>query len=988
MLKKSATPTYLLALVASWPALAATDKAATDDLDEVQITGSRILRPSDELPHPIMSIDAASIENSGRTNLTDLLVQTPSLVSSTTNYDSAGSQSVGFGDTGINELNLRNLGTQRTLVLVNGHRHVAGMPGEAAVDINTIPLALIDRVDVLTGGVSAIYGADGVSGVVNFVTKRNFQGLAVRAQAGRSARGDGDNYFFSMTGGQNFFDNKGNVALSYEYNADKRISTFDRKRTGDPLGYYLLASNPNDPNDDPQLYDRVLLNDLRYADSSRDGAFDTDWDFVPDFTGHGTAYNHGTQLPTGGLTQGGSSTPIAGYQGDMQPKTGRHSFNVLGNLELSQALRLFGEAKYVRTNNYSLRQPSYDVFTYVSAENPYMPSVIRSAIVPGAASSFGLADGVLMTRDDFDLGVRGESATRETLRSVVGLDGALNDSTRYEASYTYGQTAAHFLKLDYRVKDRYFAALDAVDEGKFLHGVANGHIVCRIDLQPAGSLIDPANYGEAAQTFTPGTNSGCVPLNFFGENLVNPAAQQFATQDIRNRSKVSQHVVSGSITGDFGKALALQGGPTRYAAGAEYRQEKSSSVPDQLIQDGMLNDFSRISPEYGKFNVKEVFAEVNVPVLKDAPLAKTLAFGAAVRWSDYSTVGKTTTWKVDGRWAPVQDIMFRGTYSQAVRAPNITELFAPSSGGYEFIDDPCDKTLVHDGTQYRVANCTALLGTLGINATNFNPEADPANVSNIPGLATGNPSLQEEKARTWTAGFVLQPHAVPGLSINLDWYSIRLNNAINTASAQKFAELCVDQPTLTNVYCSAITRNSQSGYITGWTARPENVAFFTTKGTDLTADYRFDTSVGKFNLVVSGGYLQQLEFIATPGADLDNQRELQNAPKWLATTDLTWHRDGWSVNYGINYFNKTRRFTAQQIAANPDISDPRYFFYKAKWEHDVRAGFTPAASHYELYAGINNLYDRQPDPGSRNYPVSFMGRYFYAGVSLKLDRQP
>ncbi len=926
----------------------------------------------------------------GRTNLTDLLVQTPALVNSTTSYDSAGSQAAGFGDAGINFLDLRNLGTQRTLVLVNGRRHVAGMPGEASVDINTIPVDLIERIDVLTGGVSAIYGADGVSGVVNFVTKRNFEGLAIRGQGGVSGHGDADNRFLSITGGHNFLDNRGNVALSYEYNTDKRVSSFDRARTGDPQRTYGLVRNPDDIPDDPNVYDRVLLNNLRYDGSSRDGAVDTNWDFVPDFTGSGLPYDPGRALPSsGGLVQGGSGTPQAGYSGDLQPAIQRHTLNLLGSLAINDRLRLFSETKYARTHSYTLQQPSFDFPTYISAENPFIPAVIRSAIVPGAAaSSFGLPDGVLMTRDNFDLGARGESVTRDTLRSVLGADGKLTDNARYEFSWTYGETAAHFFETDFRIKDRYYAALDAVDEGSFLHGVADGHIVCRIDLQPSGSLIDPANYGAPAQSFTPGPDSGCAPLNLFGEYMSSPAARQFAMADVRNHSKVSQSVVSGSITGDL-RALTLPGGPTGYAVGAEYRKEKSSSVPDQLIQDGMLADLATILPEAGSFDVKELFAEINVPVLKEAPFAHSLSFGAAARWSDYSTVGKTTTWKLDARYAPVRDIMFRSTWSQAVRAPNIAELYAPTSGGFFFIEDPCDPTLVNDGSQYRVANCHALLTSLGVNPDNFSPQSDPVATANIAGTATGNPLLREEKARTWTAGFVLTPGFAPALSFSFDWYDIKLDNAINTATAEEFAGLCVDQPTLDNTYCNAITRDPATGYINGWTVRPENVARFSTAGADLTLNYRFaPTDFGVFHLIVNGGYLDKLEFISTPGADVDSQRGEESAPKYQATADLTWERSGWTANYGINFFSKTRRFTTQQLTANPDLSDPQFFFYKAKWEHDLRVGFTPQGSAFNVYAGVNNLFDAQPAVGAKNYPVSFVGRFLYAGVSMKMDKLP
>jgi iron complex outermembrane receptor protein len=988
MLKKSASQLQRLALLACLPAMAVAAEDAPlpiEELEVAEVTGTRIARAPIDLANPIMSVDAENISLSGRTNLVDLLTQSPALVSSVTSYDTAGSQSNSLGEAGINLLDLRNLGTQRTLVLVNSRRHVAGVPGEASVDINSIPLELIDRIDVLTGGVSAIYGADGVSGVVNFVTKRNFEGLAIRGQAGMSDKGDADNRFFSVTGGSNLAGGRGNLAVSYDYNSDKRLSTFGRARTGDPLHTYGLVGNPDDDPDDPLVFDRIFLNDLRYLDSSRDGAIDTDWDFVPDFTGSGGIYDRGTVLPATGFTQGGSGTALAGYQGDLQPETRRHSLNLFSHFDINDRLRVFAEAKYVRSKNYTLSQPTFDFFSYISADNPFIPDVIRDAIVPGAADSVieGLGDGVLLTRDHMDIGTRGERVTRETLRSVIGLDGDLGSSTRFELSYTYGETAARFRETDYRLGDRYYAALDAVDEGLFLGGPANGNLRCRIDLEPPGTVVDPVNYGGEAVTFTPGSGSGCAPLNLFGEYVASDAAREFINADVMNRAKVSHHVVSGYFTGDLG-SLALQGGPAGYAVGAEYRKEKSNYVPDELIQQGVLLDLATIPVERGSFDVKEVFAELNVPVLKDAPYAHSLAFGAAVRLSDYSTAGNTTTWKLDARYAPVRDIMFRGTYSEAVRAPNITELFEPTGSGFFSVDDPCDVTLQGDGTQYRVANCQQLLTDLGIDPNDFHPEDDAEASAGIEGTATGNPLLQEEKARTWTAGFLLRPSAVPGLAISLDWYNIRLKNAINTATAQQFAELCVDQPTLDNVYCDAIDRDPLTGFVNGWSVRPENVSRFATSGADFTVDYLFAPSdLGDFHLKITGGYLDKLDLIPTPGADVDHIRGEEYAPKWLATADLSWERDRWNANYGINYFSKTRRFTTEQLAANPDLTDPRYFFYKAKWEHDAQVGFTPRDSMFRVYAGVNNLFGAKPALGNRNYPVSFVGRFVYAGFSMK-----
>src|SRR5690606_5929147 len=223
-------------------------------------------------PNPTVAITNETLEQSGQINLTDLLVQNPALVASSTSTDAGGSTAT-FGGVGINLLDLRNLGTDRTLVLVNGRRHIAGISGSAAVDINTIPNALIERIDILTGGVSAVYGADGVSGVVNFVMKRDFEGLDARFQYGVSSRGDADKYYGALTFGQNFADNRGNVAISYEYTKDERV-TADRRISGRSAEFCGLTRNPDDFPDDPNVFDRIPICDRRYADSSTNGAVD------------------------------------------------------------------------------------------------------------------------------------------------------------------------------------------------------------------------------------------------------------------------------------------------------------------------------------------------------------------------------------------------------------------------------------------------------------------------------------------------------------------------------------------------------------------------------------------------------------------------------------------------------------------------------------------------------------------------------------------
>ncbi len=583
---------------------------AASDGDMIVITGSRIVRPELDFANPVVSLSSASIEQSGQTSLADLLVQSPALAGSRTGGQTGGSQT-NYGEAGLDLLNLRNLGTDRTLVLVDGRRHVSGLAGSAAVDINTIPTDLVEAVDVLTGGASAIYGADGVSGVVNFRMKQDFEGLTLRGQVGDSEHGGGANYFGAVTWGTNFADDRGNVALAYEYNKDERLPSEARRFGRNPtsLGLYRNPADLDNPNeDDPNIPDYVPFFDVRYANSARMGAVDIDFDGYADFEGDGDPYDLGQIIEGGGgVTVGGSSTPVDLYNGDLSPEVERHLAGFLAHYDFSDAFTVFAEAKYVRTSTHTLSQPTFEIELYQSVENPFMPQVIRDAVIPGALQAYfeddSLADGVTVTRDNLDLGYITEDVDRDTLRGVIGARGELSDRLRYEISYVYGETSSTIYERNDRLTAQWLAAVDVVEDG-------SGNPVCR-------SSLDPDAPPELA---------GCLPFNVFGEGLNDAATIDFFTQDSINRSKVTQQVVSASLSGDFGATLELPGGPIGFAVGAEYRKETSSFTPDPALEQG-LTWLETFLPAEGSFDVAEVFGEIALPILRDVPGAELLSFG-------------------------------------------------------------------------------------------------------------------------------------------------------------------------------------------------------------------------------------------------------------------------------------------------------------------------------------------------------------------------
>jgi outer membrane receptor protein involved in Fe transport len=990
-LKGAAAPIALSVMLASAPVYAQdaadaqdeapenTDVDATDSGNAIIVTGSRIARPEFSQPNPVVVIDAEAIERSGETNLTEFLADQPALIGSQTSTDVAGSSLANAQLVGVNFLDLRNLGVDRTLVLVDGRRHVAGYPGTAAVDINTIPTDLVESVDVLTGGASAIYGADGVSGVVNFVLKRDFEGLRVRGQTGISQRNDAGTRFAAVTAGKNFADDRANITLSYEFNEMDRFSQRDRLNYGRTGPTYAFVRNPNDgapgtAGDDPNVPDRILMTDLRWADSSIGGAIDLDGDFLPDFIGEGTVYDRGTYVPGTAFTVGGSSTPRESYYGDYTPYTRRHIANALASYEVSPALTLYAEGKYVRSTAHTFAQPTYDFYTVLYEDNAYLQERFGADAITGDAQ---------FSRDHFDFGIRRYELERELFRTVLGAEGEISPNLRYDLSYVFGQSEQESTNRNDRISDRYYAAIDAVIDP------ATGQVTCRINL-PGQTDIQWSTYNGTAyqggvNTFTPGE---CVPLNILGEGTPSQEALDWVTVDHSDWARIRQHVVSGAVTGDTAGFFELPGGPVGFAVGAEYRKEASHYIPSEYSLAGTLDDSAQARVDKGSFDVKEAFAEVNLPLLADMAFAETLSIGGAIRLSDYSTIGTTTTWNVNGIYAPIPDISFAGTYSEAVRAPNIGELFAGGSGTYEFITDPCGPEVLDEGTQYRAANCAAALSQLGVDQGTFDPANDftsPQN-SSLLGFQGGNPTLDEETAKTWTAGVTLRPRFIPGLLLRADWYDIRLRNAIQYSTAQDIVDLCYDQPTLDNIYCNVIDRDPDSGYISDFTIIPENVAEFRTAGLELRANYGFEPgNLGRFNVGLVGGYLDRLEFVPSAGADTENELDsaAYPAPRYTAVFDLTWMKGPVTLNYGINWHDKTRRVTREQEEANPDYVPEGYIWYQEKWEHELYGSYN-FDDRIELYAGINNLFDRKPDIGASGYPISAVGRSFYVGVKALL----
>lgn len=1075
--------------------VAATEFAAADGEEAIIVTGSRLARdPNLTSPSPVTTVTADDVRSTGVTDVTEVLREIPALISSGTVEDSIER---GAGGVGQATLNLRGLGANRTLVLVNGRRHVSGVAGTQTVDIATIPRALIESVDILTGGASAVYGSDAVTGVVNFNLRRDFEGIEVNGQAGVSDYGDARTVSVDAVWGRNYLDGRLNVVAAASFTNADEVQFGDRpfSRDNNQASAGLTYQNPDrrfqrgeiTQSGTPNFFQRFNIAAGRYpygfaiptqaqfasffpgvtpsaqelalmqraasapanvlgrqpvfAISSASGqiaradfdyfGLDVDGNGVEDcfdsYIGFAFAQCYVT-TPEGGIRpfrDGLVSTSTNQLGGDgiaesfdfmsLIPKSTRWDLNFLAHFELSTAARFFTELKYVRTESFARPSAPNGFFDllYISPDNPYIPSVL----LPEAID----AGGLYMSRDFADIPVQ-SSADRDTYRAVFGVEGDVAPNLAYQVYLNYGRTDSRVRERSL-LPDRLFAAID-VRQGP--NGPTCASTLDPTDIHP-GSEFFPV-IGPGFFTFTPGANSGCVPINLFsGPNAVTPEALDFITAITENRSRLEQVVLAGSVTGDTGPFFNLPGGPVQFAAGMEFRYERSRSRFDPLelglLPDGspagptggFVGNYDPLAPDTnndgipdprqslvfdgqtrtlntgGSFDVWEVFGEIRLPIVADRPFAHELSIDGAARYSTYSTVRGAFTWSVSGVYAPVRDIRFRGTYSVAIRAPNIAELFSPQQGATFRPIDPCDinqiNTLLGSSNaetvaagQRRLANCTAQGGQLVLDDAGVYDYTDPL-TARFSGTTGGNPDLKEETAKTWTVGGVVQPRFIPGLSITADYYNIEIEDAIAAVSAQNIVNSCYEAETFPNQYCDLFDRGPNFGF-TFLRQTQLNFGRLETAGIDASIAYAFGIGEHRFTLRATGNWTEKLDsfFDPTNPNVVDPELGELGFPEWSGVGSVNWSFRNVSIGYRLQYIDEQAlagvEIERQDVEFGPAGTGPDYFV------HDISFGLE-VGPHFSFYGGINNLTDEEPFANRVSYPVSPIGRFFFLGARAR-----
>jgi len=988
LLKVAAAPAVLgLALLST--AAYAQDAQSADDAPEgeaIIVTGSRIATQVVDAPNPIQVVTADVIRGSGIVNVQDALVRNPAFGTPSISRNNSNFQT---SSAGVATVDLRNLGSDRTLVLVNGRRFVAGIPGSSTVDLNTIPTQFIDRIDVQTGGSSAVYGSDAVAGVVNIVTKKNYQGVELSGKIGISERGDNLEQELGMLVGGNFADNKGNVLVYAGYT--KQGAVFSRNRSNLGADIDQISCVYVNCGDD-QIFEAYAPYYSSFAPQGRFFAGDQQFTFDRN-------NNLLTGFDTNGDTRPADGFNRSAYRTIAVP-TERYLLALNANYEVSDSINLFVEGNYASTKVRTQMEPfpmdsagpngifpatggmfnieGYAIDPVTGARtltrNPLVPQAIYDAATD--TTNDGLRD-IGFTKRLSEFGNRGSSVDRDTFRIVAGANGNLSDRWSYEVYYNYGQT---------RESQQTGGQVNVLNFANALNVVQDVY-----DVNGNGDTTDAVCADATARA------QGCAPANVFGFNALSQDAINYIIAPSSLTSLTSQSVAGAGLVGSL---PGLAAGDIGLAFGVEYRKEKSEQVFDALTNAG-LNGGNKLDNTYGQFDVKEAYGEIRLPLIADAPFFNTLELSAAGRVSDYSTVGTVYSYNVSGIWAPVRDIRFRATYSQSTRAPNIGELFGGAGQDYpNDIADPCEG-IEATSTGTLASQCLADAGVRANIATSADGAftVNQADVQGISGFNFTNPELGEEQSKSWTVGVAINPrsiHALRGLQLTVDYFDIKIKDAIVSTPRAFILDQCYNQAN--EDYCSFITRRqaaagaNSAGSLEFVDTTLFNSGGLKTTGLDVTLGYNQNVASGVASMNVSYTHVFKGYVIPLPGAARDNFAGESGASKDRATGTLAWNNDRMGLTLVGTYIGGA--YLDDQFIGDPELSHSKDYRQNSRFYLDTQVRFTPG-DHFEFFAGVNNLLDTSPPrfitglsfntTGAETDASTYdpIGRRYYAGARMK-----
>ncbi|UTW55127.1 TonB-dependent receptor domain-containing protein [Kordiimonas sp. SCSIO 12610] len=991
----------------------AQDDAVTDDeVEEVVVTGSR-LNVNQNLTGaaPVLTVGSEEIDVRGTIRIEDLINVLPQAFS-------GQASEVSNGASGTSTLNLRGLGAIRTLVLIDGKRLPYGASGFAPPNLDLVPTQLIERVDILTGGASAVYGSDAVGGVANFILKRDFEGIEIDAQAGFAQNGnsvpffeqvlaasnieapgsvtDGEQIFVSLTLGANTDDGRGNVTLFAQYENQNEIVGADRTISACTLG---ASSNPV-----------TSFGGFGCVGSSNFRRFAN--------FGQGAAIRAAGNVSDVFQQEDGTLTPFVGGPAEtfnfgalnfFQRPQERITLYSRGHYEISDSLEVYADLAYVDNQSDAQIAPTATFGTSqwtINCDNPFIqggqgPNGEGASLFDVFGCSLPDANGNLPTEvsglfashRNVEGGNRNSFLANRAFRIAGGFRGTINDRWDFDLYGQFSRTSDESIATeDFIIDNVQQAFLVTTDE--------NGNAVC----------IDPSG--------------GCVPFNIFqrgpnGESLVTQEALDFATGVGIVTGNTEQVVVGANIQSDLGEydiKSPWSDAGVGFLVGFEWRDDSLDQRPDQISQipgGGFTGVGGATLPVEGSISVWELYTEVQIPLVTDAPFAKEISLNGQFRYSDYSTDGNgtqnnfdTETYGLQLTWAPVEDINFRAQYQRAVRAPNVIELFTGQNTGLPNLNaagtnangvqlfDPC-------ASSAPIASAAACANT-GVTAAQFGnvPDVIAGQTQSITG---GNPGLSPESSDTFTVGLVFTPQAVPGLSVTVDYFDITVDDFITAGiPAQVVLDNCLATGDAT--FCDLITRGAggtlaAGGPGTGFQSTNLNIANLETSGIDFQVQYAFDLAdvgagdVGQIRIDYAATYLDTFDFTPFPGGDpvvcagaFGNSCVAPVNPSYRHRALFSWDTP-WDLTTTVTwrYFSGTDNQSATAPDIDSELPTVQYVDLAANYQWNERLNFR---------AGVLNVFNRQapvsigagPPLGNNNtFPTTFdTGRFFFFGVNYAL----
>jgi len=765
----------------------AAQEPAAASLDEIVVTGSRVVRDGYEAPTPVSVMSADELNAMSSNNIADAVSALPAFSNSVTPRNSTANLSSGAA--GVNQLNLRGLGTNRTLILLDGRRVINSSltADNSAPDINSFPSALVQRVDVVTGGASAAYGSDALTGVVNFVIDREFTGIKGEVQGGMTKYRDDKNYNAALTYGVPFAGGRGHLLMAGELGHNDGISGTPRPWNDSNAAFMVnpawgtpTTANPNLSLAVPQY---IVGRNFGLSAGSPGGVITASGAnnvlrgiyFGPAGSVQ-CCLNFGTFSPvaTNNISLGGDWQYTRIDNGlDMSTRVDRYVGYVRTSYDVTDSATVYADAQWSNAHAVNNSNPNRRLGNNViRRDNAFLPASVAAVMDANGLTQFNMGS----TNADMP---RFRSDNRRTLRTwSAGIDGSL-DAFGHDWTYNaYYQSSMTGLSPRTRTNGHtanYLRALDSV--------IFNGAPTCRVN----------------ADASTTNNDANCVAYNPFGIGVNDSKVIGYVTGTSYRYESLRQKVIAGSVSGE---PFELWAGPVSLAFGLEHRKESVDGIVSAA--DAITSYFAgNYKKTTGAYNVTEGFVETVIPLAKDESWARSLELNGAVRATDYSTSGYVTTWKVGGTWQPVDDIRFRSTVSRDIRAPSLGELFA------------------------------------GGQANSGNPLVDPFLKVTIPAsfrLTSGNPSLLPEKADTIGLGAVFTPTFLEGLAFSVDYYNIDIKGAVRAPQAQTVVDLCFGGQT---VLCPNIQRDPTTGLIHTVVTRPENLVGQKAAGFDFEASYRF-----------------------------------------------------------------------------------------------------------------------------------------------------